>query len=68
MYLSSGIFLHEMKIALITPPLKKRGLDPDVLTNYRPVSLLSFLSKIPELVVPKQLVSHLKSQSLFVSV
>jgi hypothetical protein len=57
-----------MKIASITPPLKKRGLDPDVLTNYRPVSLLSFLSKIPELVVPKQLVSHLKSQSLFVSV
>jgi hypothetical protein len=57
-----------MKLALITPLLKKQGLDPDLLSNYRPVSLLSFLSKLLERVVAKQLVSHLESQSLFVSV
>ena len=39
-----------------------------MLSNYRPVSLLSFLSKLLERVVAKQLVSHLESQSLFVSV
>jgi hypothetical protein len=39
-----------------------------VLSNHRPVSLLSFLSKFLECVVAKLLVSHLESQSLFVSV
>jgi hypothetical protein len=57
-----------MKVALITPLLKKHGLDSDALSNYRPVSLLSFLSKLLERVAAKQLVAHLESQSLFASV
>jgi hypothetical protein len=57
-----------MKLALITPLLKKHGLDSDALSNYRPKSLLSFLSKLLERVAAKQLVNHLESQSLFASV
>lgn len=66
--LSSGVFPQDMKLALITPLLKKHGLDSDVLSNYRPVSLLSFLSKLLERVAAKQLVAYLESQSLFASV
>jgi hypothetical protein len=35
-----------MKHAIVTPHLKKPSLDRNVLGNYRPVSNLSFLSKL----------------------
>ena len=38
---------------LIRPLLKKSGLDKEVLKNYRPVSNLSFISKVLEKVVAK---------------
>jgi hypothetical protein len=66
--LSTWTFRHEIKLSLVIPLLKKQGLDPDVLSNYRTLSLLSFLSKFIERVLPKQLVSHLESHSLFVFV
>jgi len=65
---SSGVFPHTMKLALITPLLKKNDLDPDVLSNYRPVSNLSFLSKLLERLAAKQLLNHLELRSLFVPV
>ena len=43
--LESGIVPAAMKHAIVTPILKKRGLDVNCLTNYRPISNLSFLSK-----------------------
>lgn len=66
--LELGIFPAEMKLAFISPLLKKLGLDPDVLGNYRPVSALSFISKLLERVVAKQLIEHLETQSLYVPV
>ena len=42
----------------MTPLLKKDSLDPDILKNYRPVSNLSFVSKILEKVVSKRLRTH----------
>lgn len=48
-----------MKIAFITPLLKKPSLDPDADENYRPVSLLSFLSKLLERTAALQLVKYL---------
>ena len=66
--LNTATLHHEMKLAHVIPLLKKNGLDPYVLSNYRPVSLLSFLSKLLERVVVKQLVNHLESQSLFAAV
>ncbi|XP_064180919.1 uncharacterized protein LOC135249320 isoform X2 [Anguilla rostrata] len=46
--LSSGCFPSSFKLAHITPLLKKPTLDPSVIQNYRPVSLLPFLSKTIE--------------------
>ena len=42
---------YELKLALITPLLKKVLLDPEILKNFRPVSNLTYLSKIIERVV-----------------
>jgi hypothetical protein len=66
--LSSGILPGEMKLALVSPLLKKPSLCVDDLNNYRPVSLLSFLSKLVERVVAEQLSSHLLAGDLYVSV
>ena len=47
------------------PLLKKSTLDANVLKNYRPVSNLSFVSKLIEKVVLKQLLSFLNTEDLF---
>ena len=62
--LMSGVVPSELKQALVSPLLKKRGLDQNTLKNYRPVSNLPFVSKILERVVLKQLNSHLASNNL----
>ena len=62
--LSSGIVPPSMKNALVRPSLKKSSLDPEDISNYRPVSNLSFLSKILEKVVNKRLDSHLENNGL----
>jgi hypothetical protein len=66
--LSTGVFPDEMKLALVTPLLKKSSLDPEVLGNFRPVSNLSFLSKLLERVVARQLIAYLEQRSLLVPV
>ena len=43
--------------AIITPLLRKSSLDPVELMNYRPVSNLTFMSKIVEKLVSAQLQS-----------
>ena len=48
-----------MKHAIVTPILKKRGLDVNCLTNYRPISNLSFLSKTLERYVASELRHYL---------
>ena len=45
---SDGVFPSAFKCAQITPIMKKARLDPSVLTNYRPISNLSNISKILE--------------------
>ena len=52
------------KVASVTPLLKKKDSDPDLLSNYRPVSNLPFISKVIERVVAHQLVTHLESNNL----
>ena len=44
--LSSGEMPSSLKLAVVTPLLKKASLDQDCLGNYRPVSRLSFLWKV----------------------
>ena len=62
--LLSGSFPNSLKMAIIRPLLKKPSLDIDILKNYRPVSTLSFFSKIFEKVVLKQLLSFLNTNQL----
>lgn len=64
MSMSSGEVPTSLKKAVITPLLKKPGLDRNVLKNYRPVSNLSFVSKVIERVVTKQLTTHMNRNNL----
>jgi hypothetical protein len=57
--LQEGHLPVNQKTALVTPLIKKVGLDPTELKNYRPVSNLSFISKLVERVVSKQINMHL---------
>ena len=58
--LTSGYVPQSFKIAVIKPILKKPNLDPNDLSNYRPISNLPFLL---EKAVTKQLCSFLQSNS-----
>jgi len=51
--------------SVIYPLLKKATLDKDQLSNYRPISNLSLLSKIIERVVKSRLTHHISSNNLF---
>ena len=62
--LSEGVVPGSLKMAHITPLIKKAGLDPEVEKNFRPVSNLSFLSKLLERVVSVRLDSYLGENSL----
>ena len=62
--LSTGNFPSPWKRAIIQPKLKKYNLDP-VFSNYRPLSNLSFASKIAEKAASIQVVSHLNTHHLF---
>ena len=59
--LSEGCFPTHFKSALVSPLLKKPTLNRDHMRKYRPVSNLSFLSKIVEKVVASRLNSHINS-------
>jgi hypothetical protein len=62
--LTTGIYPSIYKAAIVKPLLKKPTLDPNELKNYRPVSNLSFMSKVLEKVVLAQVFSHLNSHNL----
>ncbi len=68
MSISHGVFPDQMKIAYVNLFLKKPFLCSDDLNNYRPESLLSFLSKVVERVVCRQLTRHLIKYNLYVLV
>ena len=62
--LSLGRFPEVFKTAAVKPLLKKASLDQNNLKNYRPVSNLSFLSKVVEKIVQQQLFVYLDSNKL----
>ena len=62
--MSTGIVPTKMKAALVTPLLKKQSLDKNVMENFRPVSNLSFISKLTERVVLKRLTDHILCNNL----
>ena len=62
--LRDGILPECEKLALITPILKEAGLDPDSPASYRPVSNLTFVSKLVERIVCQQLNAYLCEHNL----
>ena len=62
--LLSGVVPAQYKHAVVQPLLKKPGLDPAVLTNFRPISKLSFQSKILEKIVYIQLMDFLNGHNI----
>ena len=63
--ITTGVFPSAFKKALVTPILKKTSLDQNELNNYRPVSKLSFVSKIAEKVVAVRFSNHLSDKGLY---
>ena len=62
--LSTGHVPSPWKRAIILPKLKKTNLDP-IFSNYRPLSNLSFISKLAERAASIQIVDHLTLHHLF---
>ena len=52
------------KQALVAPLIKKKTLCRNEFNNYRPISNLSFLSKIPQKIVAKRLNAHIEEHLL----
>ena len=62
--LTSGTFSSSQKQASVTPALKKSTLDPFDLGNYRPISNLTYVSKLLERVAHEQIIGYaLNNQS-----
>ena len=60
--LNNSVFPYCLKVAKITPIFKKGSVnDP---SNYRPISVLSAVSKIAEKIVTNQILDHLETNSL----
>ena len=63
--LASGCVPGCMKQAIVTPLLKKPSLDSELLKNYRPVSNLSYVSKVLERIVSSRLAGYMQSNNLY---
>ena len=63
--LQCGIFPSSYKIARITPLIKKPSHDAENLSNYRPISNLTFISKVIERAGAAQLQDYLCSNGLY---
>ena len=57
-------FPDSQKRALVRARLKKPSINPDDLNSYRPISNLTFLSKILERVVVRQFMDHADQNDL----
>ena len=60
----TGIVPVALKKALVTPILKKPGLDVNTLSNYRPVSNIPFTVKVMEKIAVQRLSEHLTVNGL----
>ena len=61
--LTTGIFPDQLKIARVIPLYKKD--DKHLLDNYRPISLLTSISKVFEKIVFKQMYDYFTANKLF---
>ena len=54
----------DLKAASVKPLLKKQSLSSDEFKNFRPISNSSFLAKVVEKFVAKQLIDYLDANDL----
>ena len=64
--ITTGVFYPSWNRAIIRPKLKRQNLEA-TLANYRPLSNLSFISKLSEKASVNQLVDHLNTHDLLPS-
>lgn len=62
--LTSGVFPDSFKMGIVRPVIKKKSLDSEVLSNYRPITNIGFLSKVLERIVAAQTLNHLHRHDL----
>ena len=62
--LSTSLFPDQFKSCSVHPHLKKPSLDKENLANYRPISHLSYLSKLTERIVKTRLTEHMSNHLL----
>jgi len=62
--LRNGTVPASFKTAVVTPLIKKSSMDVNTLQNYRPISNLSFVSKLLESLVSTQLQLHVDTHFL----
>jgi Reverse transcriptase (RNA-dependent DNA polymerase) len=62
--LQQGRLPPSQRCAIVTPRLKKSGMDEADVRSYRPISNLTFMSKIVERLVCRQLVAFFQQHSL----
>lgn len=57
-----GIFPDKLKIAVVKP-IYKTG-DKTLMTNYRPISMLPYISYFLEKIIHKRLMNHLDNHNI----
>ena len=62
--LTTGDFPISCKSSIVIPLIMKPGLDREMLKYYRPVSNLSFLSKIIEKVICIRILEHILDNNI----
>ena len=62
--LSTGRMPNALKVAALSPSLKKPDADFKQFSNFRPISNLTLVSKIIEKAVAEQLTDHVKTYQL----
>ena len=63
-YFVECTFVKSEKLALLRPSFKKAGLDIEDMNSYRPISNLSFLSKIVERAILDQLLPVMEQNAI----
>lgn len=64
LFINTSYFPQQLKHAIITPIYKNNGLPKDDVNNYRPISLISNVSKIFEKCIYSRIVNFLEKNKL----
>ena len=62
--LTTGDFPISCESSIVMPLIKKPSLDREMLNNYRPISNLSFLSKVIEKVISTRILGHILDNNI----